>query len=41
MIIKKEGVHFDLDHRNRIEWEPDKLEDFKTKLANRIKAIIF
>ena len=39
--IKKEGVHFDLAHRNRIEWEPDKLEDFKTKLENRIKAVIF
>lgn len=39
--VKKEGVHFDLAHRNRIEWEPDKLEDFKTKLENRIKAVIF
>jgi len=41
IAIKKEGVHFDLAHRNRIEWEIDKLEDFKTKLANRIKALIF
>lgn len=41
IAVKKEGVHFDLDHRNRIEWEPDKLEDFKTKLANRIKAVIY
>lgn len=39
--IKKEGIHFDLAHRNRIEWEPDKLEDFKIKLENRIKAVIF
>lgn len=39
--VKKEGVHFDLAHRNRIEWEPDKLEDFKTKLENRIRAVIF
>ena len=41
IAIKKEGVHFDLDHRNRIEWEPDKLEDIKTKLTNRIKAELF
>lgn len=39
--VKKEGVHFDLAHRNRIEWEPDKLEDFKIKLENRIRAVIF
>jgi|GEM_PF-1127181 len=38
--VKKEGVHFDLAHRNRIEWESDKLGDFKTKLENRIKAVI-
>lgn len=41
IAIKKEGVHFDLAHRNRIEWDPDKLEEFKTKLENRIKAVIF
>lgn len=41
IAVKKEGVHFDLAHRNRIEWEPDKLENFKTKLTNRIKAVIF
>lgn len=39
--IKKEGVHFDLAHRNRIEWSPDKLEDFKSRLENRIKAVIY
>ncbi len=38
--VKKEGVHFDLDHRVRIEWEPDKLDEFKTKVENRIKAVI-
>jgi len=38
--IKKEGVHFDLDHRNRIEWLPGNLDDFRTKLENRIKAKI-
>ena len=32
--VKKEGVHFDLAHRNRIEWEIDKLDDFKVKLEN-------
>ena len=41
IAIKKEGIHFDLDHRPRIEWNPDKLEDFKIKLENRIKAVIF
>jgi hypothetical protein len=38
--IKKEGVHFDLAHRNRIEWLPDKLDDFRKKLEDRIKATI-
>lgn len=41
IAVKKEGVHFDLAHRNRIEWEPDNFEDFKIKLENRIKAVIF
>ena len=36
--IKKEGVHFDLAHRNRIEWSPSNLPAFKEKLENRIKA---
>lgn len=39
--IKKEGVHFDLAHRNRIQWSPDKLPEFKTALENRIKAVIY
>jgi len=39
--IKKEGVHFDLAHRNRIEWSEDNLDDLKSKLQNRIKAVIF
>jgi len=39
--IKKEGVHFDLAHRNRIEWRPDKLDNFKERLENRIKAVIY
>jgi nucleoside 2-deoxyribosyltransferase len=38
--VRKEGVHFDLAHRNRIEWEIDKLDEFKVKLENRIKAVI-
>ena len=41
IALRKEGVHFDLAHRNRIEWEPDNFEDFQTKLQNRIKAVIF
>ena len=39
--IKKEGVHFDLSHRNRIEWSPDQLEDLRFRLENRIKAVIY
>jgi nucleoside 2-deoxyribosyltransferase len=39
--VKKEGVHFDLAHRNRIEWSADKLDDFREKLENRIKAVIY
>lgn len=35
-----EHVHFDLEHRNMILWEYDKLEEFKEKLTNRINAII-
>jgi len=38
--VRKEGVHFDLAHRNRIEWSPAKLDDFRKKLQDRIKAII-
>jgi hypothetical protein len=38
--IKKEGIHFDIEHINRLEWEKDKLEDFKEKLVTRIKANI-
>lgn len=34
------GVHFDTNHKNIIEWEYDKLEDFKNKLINRINATI-
>ncbi len=38
--IKKEGIHFDLEHRNRIEWEEADLEGFKDRLTKRIKAVI-
>ena len=38
--IKKEGIHFNIEHINRIEWEEDKLEDFKQRLLTRIKANI-
>ena len=41
ITVKKEGVHFDLAHRNRIEWSPDNLDDFKIRLENRIKAVIY
>jgi len=38
--VGKEGVHFDINHRNRIEWEPSNLDEFRKKLENRIKAVI-
>jgi len=38
--IIKEGVHFDLEHRPHIRWSPDKLDEFREKLTNRIKAVI-
>ena len=41
IFIKKEGVHFDLAHRNRIEWSPREPEEFTRKLTNRIKALIY
>lgn len=38
--ITQEGIHFDLEHRNRIEWTMDDLPTFKNDLENRIKAVI-
>jgi len=41
--IKKEGIHFDLAHRNRIVWQddsPDQLEAFKKQLTHRIQAVV-
>lgn len=41
--VKQEGIHFDLEHRNRIQWKmdtPEDLDEFKKKLTNRIKAVI-
>jgi nucleoside 2-deoxyribosyltransferase len=38
--VRKEGVHFDLAHRNRIPWSDDKLDEFRMALENRIKAVI-
>lgn len=35
-----EKVHFDINHKNIITWEEDKLEDFKARLINRINAVI-
>lgn len=35
-----EKVHFDVNHKNIIVWEEDKLEEFKNKLINRIEAVI-
>jgi len=41
ICVGKEGVHFDLAHRNRIQWNPEDLDDFRVKLENRIKAVIY
>ena len=38
--IKKEGIHFDLAHRNRIQWSGNNLDDFRKRLQERIRAII-
>jgi nucleoside 2-deoxyribosyltransferase len=38
--IQKEGIHFDLVHWNRIEWQENRLDDFRVALENRIKAVI-
>ncbi len=38
--VKKEGIHFDLAHRNHIVWQADKLDQFRIDLENRIKAVI-
>jgi len=38
--IKKDGIHFDLEHRNRIDWEETDLNGFEDKLKKRIKAVI-
>ncbi len=41
--IKKEGIHFDLAHRNRIVWQgetPDQLAAFKKQLTDRIQAVV-
>lgn len=42
VTVKQEGIHFDLEHRNRIEWEntEEGLQAFKKALTNRIKALI-
>ena len=39
-LIENKEIHFDLEHRNFIWWEENKMEDFKEKLINRIKATI-
>ena len=38
--VKKEGVHFDLAHTMRIEWEEDKLAEFEEALKQQIRATI-
>lgn len=41
--IKKEGIHFDLAHRNRIVWQgdtADQLAAFRKQLTHRIQAVV-
>ena len=38
--VKKEGIHFDLEHRRHIRWNEDSLDEFKDKLTNCVKAVI-
>lgn len=38
--IIREGVHFDLSHRNMILWDYDNLDEFKNALRKRIEAVI-
>jgi len=38
--VRKDGVHFDLAHRNQIKWTMEGLEDLKSRLTKRIQAII-
>jgi len=41
--IIQQGIHFDLEHRNRIEWKNDTKDDlskFEKDLRDRIKAVI-
>lgn len=40
IAISKEGIHFNLEHRNRIEWDMDDLAGFRDKLEKRIRAVI-
>lgn len=38
--IIREGVHFDLSHRNMILWDYKKLDEFEKALKKRIEAVI-
>ena len=38
MNIVREGIHFDLEHMNRIEWDLSNLEKLRDDLTKRIKA---
>jgi hypothetical protein len=40
ITIRKEGIHFDLEHINRIAWDEDNLDVFREELTTRIKAVI-
>jgi nucleoside 2-deoxyribosyltransferase len=38
--MKQEGIHFDLEHRNRIEWKDSNLSELRERLTTRIKAVV-
>lgn len=38
--IFQEGIHFDLEHRNRIEWSMGDLPGFRKRLEQRIRAVV-
>ncbi|MEW6664574.1 MAG: hypothetical protein AB1512_05060 [Thermodesulfobacteriota bacterium] len=40
MDVHQEGIHFDLEHRNRLEWSMGDLPGFRRRLEQRIRAVI-
>jgi hypothetical protein len=38
--VFQEGIRFDLEHRNRIEWIMKDLPGFRKRLEQRIRAVV-